>query len=240
MAEADAAARSAAGRGGPDLTPDPEEFTRPSSAAQRRSRARERYSRGAVATKARARSARGGQAGATEISAEERDALIGSLFAENRCKSGSRVQARCGALPGLSLRCRISRVPGPALSLTHSAARWPFARSASMPRRRKARIGPRRLGWPTGSRKTCRRYPDVAQAALRGLPCPSDAMIARAYERIRPVAHGDCSVFRREGLVVVHAGFLGKRIVAFPTSARKRAPATPMPRHGRFNARGRQ
>jgi hypothetical protein len=57
----------------------------------------------------------------------------------------------------------------------------------------------------------------VAQAAVRGLPCPSDAMIARAYgthsaRRARRLL----GYFEEQGLIVVHSDFAGLRIVAFP------------------------
>ena len=59
--------------------------------------------------------------------------------------------------------------------------------------------------------------PIVAQAAVRGLSCPSDARIARAYgthsaRRARRLL----GYFEEQGLVVVHSDLAGHRIVAFP------------------------
>ncbi|MGB8286585.1 MAG: ATP-binding protein, partial [Rhizobium ruizarguesonis] len=57
----------------------------------------------------------------------------------------------------------------------------------------------------------------LAKAAVCGEPCPSDARIARAYgthsaRRARRLL----GYFEEQGIVVVHADFSGKRIVAFP------------------------
>ncbi|MGO7653289.1 ATP-binding protein, partial [Rhizobium ruizarguesonis] len=56
----------------------------------------------------------------------------------------------------------------------------------------------------------------LAKAAVCGEPCPSDARIARAYgthsaRRARRLL----GYFEEQGIVVVHADFSGKRIVAF-------------------------
>ena len=65
----------------------------------------------------------------------------------------------------------------------------------------------------------------VAQAAVRGLACPSDARIARAYgthsaRRARRLL----GYFEEHGLIVIHADFSGKRIVAFPDLGSETAP----------------
>src|SRR5690606_12357982 len=65
----------------------------------------------------------------------------------------------------------------------------------------------------------------VAQSAVRGLPCPSDAMIARAYgthsaRRARRLL----GYFEEQGLLVVHSDLSVKRIVAFPDLAAETAP----------------
>jgi hypothetical protein len=57
----------------------------------------------------------------------------------------------------------------------------------------------------------------MAKAAIKGEPCPSDGRIARAYgthsaRRARRLL----GYFEEQGLIVVHADYPGKRIVAFP------------------------
>ncbi|MNX89658.1 hypothetical protein D3C86_1216790 [compost metagenome] len=65
----------------------------------------------------------------------------------------------------------------------------------------------------------------LVKAALGEEPCPSDARIARAYgthsaRRARRLL----GYFEEKELVVVHADFSGKRIVAFPDLDAKTAP----------------
>ena len=64
-----------------------------------------------------------------------------------------------------------------------------------------------------------------AGAAVRGLACPSDAMIARAYgthsaRRARRLL----GYFEEQGLIVVHSDAAGRRIVAFPALGCETAP----------------
>jgi hypothetical protein len=65
----------------------------------------------------------------------------------------------------------------------------------------------------------------MAKAAVCGEACPSDARIARAYgthsaRRARRLL----GYFEEQGLIVVHADFSGKRIVAFPDLEAQTAP----------------
>jgi hypothetical protein len=67
----------------------------------------------------------------------------------------------------------------------------------------------------------------MAKAALGAEPCPSDARIARAYgthsaRRARRLL----GYFEEQGLIVVHADFSGKRIVAFPDLQAETAPGS--------------
>ncbi|MET3559681.1 DNA helicase HerA-like ATPase [Bartonella japonica] len=69
---------------------------------------------------------------------------------------------------------------------------------------------------------------NVAQAALSGSPCPSDASLARLYgthslSRARRLL----TYFEERGLVVIHAHFSGQRIVAFPDLSIETAPGDP-------------
>ncbi|UNE53741.1 ATP-binding protein [Bartonella machadoae] len=69
---------------------------------------------------------------------------------------------------------------------------------------------------------------NVAQAALSGKPCPSDAFLARLYgthslSRARRLL----TYFEERGLVVVHTHFNGQRIVAFPDLGIETAPGDP-------------
>jgi hypothetical protein len=68
----------------------------------------------------------------------------------------------------------------------------------------------------------------VAQAALAGAPCPSDATLARAYgthslSRARRLL----TYFEERGLLVVRTDFHGQRIVVFPDLGAESAPGDP-------------
>ncbi|WP_332060520.1 ATP-binding protein [Bartonella sp. CB74] len=69
---------------------------------------------------------------------------------------------------------------------------------------------------------------NVAQAALTGKPCPSDALLARLYgthslSRARRLL----TYFEERGLVVIHTHFSGQRIIAFPELGVETAPGDP-------------
>ncbi|GAB5041571.1 ATP-binding protein [Bartonella henselae] len=69
---------------------------------------------------------------------------------------------------------------------------------------------------------------NVAQAALGGKPCPSDAFLARLYgthslSRARRLL----TYFEERGLIVIHTHFSGQRIIAFPDLGVETAPGDP-------------
>ncbi|WP_375634214.1 MULTISPECIES: helicase HerA domain-containing protein [unclassified Bartonella] len=69
---------------------------------------------------------------------------------------------------------------------------------------------------------------NVAQAALGGKSCPSDAFLARLYgthslSRVRRLL----TYFEERGLIVIHTHFSGRRIVAFPDLGVETAPGDP-------------
>ncbi|WP_407965250.1 helicase HerA domain-containing protein [Bartonella sp. C271] len=68
----------------------------------------------------------------------------------------------------------------------------------------------------------------VAQAAVTGKPCPSDAVLARLYgthslSRARRLL----IYFEERGLIVIHTDFSGKRVVTFPGLNLETAPGDP-------------
>ena len=68
----------------------------------------------------------------------------------------------------------------------------------------------------------------LANAAIAGLPCPSDASIARAYgtHSVRR-ARRLLAYFEEQGLVVIHQDRAGHRIAAFPDLAAETAAGDP-------------
>lgn len=68
----------------------------------------------------------------------------------------------------------------------------------------------------------------VAQAALAGAPCPSDATLARIYGSHSPRrAARLLAYFEERNLLVARTDFHGKRILAFPDLGCETAPGDP-------------
>lgn len=68
----------------------------------------------------------------------------------------------------------------------------------------------------------------VAQAAVAGAPCPSDATLARTYGSHSPRrARRLITYFEERNLLVVRTDFHGKRVLAFPDLGCETAPGDP-------------
>lgn len=68
----------------------------------------------------------------------------------------------------------------------------------------------------------------VAQAAISGAPCPSDATLARTYGSHSPRrARRLITYFEERNLLVVRTDFHGKRVLAFPDLGCETAPGDP-------------
>ncbi|WP_373413829.1 helicase HerA domain-containing protein [Ensifer aridi] len=209
------------------FTPDPEELSRP---VTRRPVPQPRPATDILAELSRPRpepaAAIEVKQAQPEISAEEREALLDSLFVEILGNPEAAFRPDAELFQDFLVRCRIRRVPGPALSLSAFRRKMAIARSGVDADTAASET------WSSTLRLADRVTEDLqgvflmmAQAALRGLPCPSDAMIARAYgthsaRRARRLL----GYFEEQGLIVVHADFSGKRIIAFPDLGKETAP----------------
>ncbi|PYE87345.1 ATP-binding protein [Phyllobacterium leguminum] len=127
------------------------------------------------------------------------------------------------------VRCRIHRVPGEPLALPAF--------------RRKLALAQTNLDGETAAGKTWQEalnlsesltddvqgvFLIVAQAAVTGAPCPSDAMLARAYgTHSTSRARRLLTYFEERGLLVVRTDFTGKRVVAFPDLGCETGPGDP-------------
>ncbi len=127
------------------------------------------------------------------------------------------------------VRCRIHRVPGAPLDLPAFKRRLAIAR-AGVDEAMAARDA-----WKDAL-KLSESLPEdvqgvfllVAQAALSGAPCPSDATLARAYgTHSLGRARRLLTYFEEQGLLVVRTDFGGLRIAAFPDLACETAPGDP-------------
>ncbi|MQW90566.1 ATP-binding protein [Sinorhizobium saheli] len=209
------------------LTPDPDELSRP---IIRRPAPPPRPANDILAELSRPRPE---PAAAVEVKPaqpemlpEEREAIVDGLLAEILASPEAAFRPDAELFQDFLVRCRIRRVPGAALSLSAFRRKMAIARSGVDAETAASET------WASALQLADRVTEDlqgvflmIAQAAARGLPCPSDAMIARAYgthsaRRARRLL----GYFEEQGLIVVHADFSGKRIVAFPDLGRETAP----------------
>ncbi len=209
------------------FTPDPEELTRP---IIRRPSAQPRPATDILAELSRPRPEpvvlAEPRAPVPEMPAMEREALLDGLLAEILENPDAAFRADAELFQDFLVRCRIRRVPGAPLSLGAFRRKMAVARSGVDTETAASEV------W-TSALELSRNVTDdlqgvfllVAQSAVRNLPCPSDAMIARAYgthsaRRARRLL----GYFEEQGLIVVHSDFAGKRIVAFPDLQVETAP----------------
>jgi len=127
------------------------------------------------------------------------------------------------------VRCRIRRVPGEPLDLSAFRRRLAIARAAVDGDVAKSDVWQDTLA-------LSERLPDdvqgvfllVAQAAVTGAPCPSDAVLARAYgTHSMARARRLLTYFEEKGLLVQRTDFHGRRILAFPDLGLETAAGDP-------------
>ncbi len=210
------------------FTPDPEELTRP---IMRRAVAPPRPTTDILAELSRPRSEAAAPVEARpaqpELSTEEKESLLDGVFAEILSNPEAAFRPDAELFQDFLVRCRIRRLPsGAAMSLSAFRRKMAVARSGIDAETAATET------WAQALQLADRVTEDLqavflmmAQAAVRGLPCPSDAMIARAYgthsaRRARRLL----GYFEEHGLIVIHADFAGKRIVAFPDLGSETAP----------------
>ncbi len=164
-----------------------------------------------------------------EIDEAERDAQIKSVMAELLSDPDAGFRTHAVLYQDFLVRCRIRRVPGepPALPA--------FKRLLAV-----ARVAPDEEvassdGWQQALTLSETLTDDVqgvflviAQAALTGAPCPSDATLARLYgTHSSSRARRLLTWFEERGLIVLRTDFRGQRIAAFPDLGAETAPGDP-------------
>jgi hypothetical protein len=215
------------------FTPDPEEFTRPLTANRRQAPA-PRPTTDILAELSRSTPASLQPAAAEPrtplpvLSVEEREDRLMAVMAEILDDPQSAYRTDAVLYQDFLVRARMRRLPGPPLSLSDFRRRTAIARSGVDAAMASSEA------WTTVLSMSSSVSDDLqgvflmmAKAALGGEPCPSDARIARAYgthsaRRARRLL----GYFEEQGLVVVHADFTGKRIVAFPELQAETAPGS--------------
>ena len=164
-----------------------------------------------------------------EIDEAERAAMIEAVMAELMSDPDAGFRTTAVLYQDFLVRCRIRRVPGepPALPA--------FKRLLAV-----ARVAPDETiaasdGWQQALSLSETLTDDVqgvflviAQAALTGAPCPSDATLARLYgTHSSSRARRLLTWFEERGLIVLRTDFRGARIAAFPDLGAETAPGDP-------------
>jgi hypothetical protein len=166
---------------------------------------------------------------AVEIDEAEREAGIERVMGEILDDPDASFRSDAVLYQDFLVRCRIRRVPGGPLSLSAFRRRYAVARAGVH-----GEIAASD-GWQQAL-SLSESLPDdvqgvflvVAQAAIAGEPCPSDATLARAYgthsaRRARRLL----AYFEERGLLVVRVDFHGRRVAAFPDLGCETAPGNP-------------
>ncbi|MEK1888182.1 MAG: ATP-binding protein [Phyllobacterium sp.] len=164
-----------------------------------------------------------------EIDEAERNASINAVMQEMLGDPDASFRTDAVLYQDFLVRCRIRRVPGEALSMPEFRRRLAVARAGIDGET--AQSAP----WQHAL-ELSKTLPDdvqgvffiVAQAAVTGVGCPSDATLARAYgthstRRARRLL----TYFEEQGLIVVRTDFTGNRIVAFPELGCETGPGDP-------------
>ncbi|MBN9054371.1 MAG: ATP-binding protein, partial [Rhizobiales bacterium] len=147
-----------------------------------------------------------------------RESLLDQALAEILANPDAAFRADAELFQDFLVRCRIRRVPGAPLSLPAFRRKMAVARSGVDADTAATEVWARALDLSRSVTEDLQGvFLLVSQAAVRGLACPSDARIARAYgthsaRRARRLL----GYFEGQGLVVVHSDLAGHRIVAFP------------------------
>jgi uncharacterized protein len=127
------------------------------------------------------------------------------------------------------VRCRIHRVPGEPLALPAFRRRLALAQANIDTETAAGKTWQEALNLSESLTDDVQGvFLIVAQAAVTGAPCPSDAALARAYgthsiSRARRLL----TYFEERGLLVLRTDFSGKRIAAFPDLGCETAPGDP-------------
>ena len=210
------------------FTPDPEEFNRP---AVRRTPPAPRPTTDILAELSRSTPAVGGpepqqRSGQPEMAPEEREEKIAAVLAEIMDDPQSAYRTDAVIYQDFLVRARMRRIAGSPMTLSEFRRQVAITRSGVDVEMAATENWEKALD-------LCKAVSDdlqgvfllLVKCALGEEPCPSDARIARAYgthsaRRARRLL----GYFEEQNLIVVHADFTGKRIVAFPELDAKTAP----------------
>jgi hypothetical protein len=175
-----------------------------------------------------------------EIDEAERDRQIDAIMAELLGDPDASFRTVAVLYQDFLVRCRIRRVPGeppalPAFKRKLAVARVaPDAEVASSDAWRQALAMSEALTDDVQG-----VFLVLAQAAVTGAPCPSDATLARLYgTHSASRARRLLTWFEERGLLVVRLDFRNNRVVAFPDLGAETAPGDPTGPDAMIDERG--
>jgi hypothetical protein len=164
-----------------------------------------------------------------EIDAAERDALVESVMGELLEDPDASFRSVAVLYQDFLVRCRIRRVPGEPIALTAFRRKLAVAKAGVDGNTASGENWQQALGLSASLTDDVQGvFLIVAQAAVTGGPCPSDASLARAYgSHSTSRARRLLTYFEERGLLVVRTDFRGNRVVAFPDLGCETAPGDP-------------
>ncbi|MBL0371392.1 ATP-binding protein [Rhizobium sp. KVB221] len=164
-----------------------------------------------------------------ELTPEEREEQVASALADVLDKDDAAFRTDSELYQEFLVRCRIRRLTGGTVSLPDFRHRLAVIRSGADEEMQASEIWQKAISLSHGVTDDLKAlFLVLANAAIAGLPCPSDAAIARAYgtHSVRR-ARRLLAYFEEQGLVVIHQDRLGHRIAAFPDLGSETAPGNP-------------
>ncbi len=163
------------------------------------------------------------------IDEAEREALIDSVMRGILDDPDAGFRSIAVLYQDFLVRCRISRVPGEPLALPAFRRRLAVARASVDQETAAGEAWQRALALSESLSDDIQGvFLVVAQAAVTGNPCPSDATLARAYGSHSPSrARRLLTYFEEQGMLIVSVDFRGSRVVIFPDLGCETAPGDP-------------
>ncbi len=161
--------------------------------------------------------------------AAEREALLDAVMQEVIEDPDASFRSVAVLYQDFLVRCRIRRVPGEPMPLPAFRQKFAVARAGVDSVTAEGETWQRALGLAATLADDVQGvFLILAQAAVAGAPCPSDAGLARAYgSHSASRARRLLTWFEERGLLVVRTDRRGGRIIAFPDLGCETAPGDP-------------
>jgi DNA helicase HerA-like ATPase len=212
------------------LTPDPTEFSRP---VPRYVQPAPRPSSDILAELSKPRSeepeVQEVRPKRAELTPEEREGLVSAALADVLEGHDSAFRTDAELYQDFLVRCRIRRLSGATVALPEFRRRLAVIRSGADEEMQSSELWQKVLTLSHAVTDDLKAvFLMLANAAIAGHPCPSDAVIARSYgtHSVRR-ARRLLAYFEELGLVVIHQDRAGHRIAAFPDLGVETAPGNP-------------